>query len=486
MQDQFRERRRQPKGLVAKLKRYWWLLALATVTAAALAFVSVRYEVGSPRTYTSSVDVRILPSRAELIFARETLGGTSTSQTTALMRTFIEVIRSDKVVEAAALRMSPTDRAAVEEARPGCSTSETINRLCDRLSVLRGAENGGEAVGASSATGVNLGRYRDAISVSNIEGSFIMRISVSLPSPQAAAELANALVDAYNARVEEADRRALGQIQSDLEARLADLQAALSELRDEEIALRESIGALSLEAEFGRLESALQEQHATLTADRLRAHSLASAIDALAVLESSPAGGPAQGVPAQPPAGEPQSSDVPLATPSVQTTRLQELRAELASLEVQVAERSRIIEQLENEIAEAARKQIALRSVMSRQTELQNTAPNILDALYSVETSYRESGAPAVTLRGATTPLVADGPTALTSALLFGAVSFVLMASLLAIPSALAFASELGRREDDEDEDPRVPAEATPEASPVVQSSFQARSRSPGYPTRRS
>ncbi|MEL6168258.1 MAG: hypothetical protein AAFR35_06180 [Pseudomonadota bacterium] len=392
-----------------------WLLVTALVLGALAGFVAVRSEVGSPATYSSSTDFRILPARAELIFARDTLGGSTAEQNRALVRTVKEQFRSDAVLTAAAetlLEASP-DALTV---RSGCSTMALINTICGTLGV------GGDPTEASGS--VPLSVLRNAISLDQIDGSFIMRLTVALPDPVSASVFANALIDAYNAQTLATDVAASERIDLVYRARIDELQAAYNDLLDQEIALREELDAVTLESDLLRFQEAAEAQSAGLLADQLELVALQKRLAALN------AAGAAGSGPEAPVAESPLfRAPVTLGSPRL-PTQPEVLAADIEALEAQIDQRRGILDGLRSEISDAARKEIRLRPVQSAQASILDNIDDLNTSLLGLST-YNPTGASrAQVLRAGGVPTASDPPTALQGAVI-GAAALTLLVGFL-------------------------------------------------------
>ncbi len=422
-----------PTRIIEKLSAYRWLTIVVALLGGIAGYTAVKYEVGARPTFTSSTDIRILPSRAELVFARESLGGNSTAQTTALVRTFKELIRSDNVIRSALDELPGAPINLHHNTRTGCSTSDLINGICAAIGQTTTAD-------LSVAPTDSLGFYRDAIAIDDIEGSFIMRLTVSLPDSQTSAEFANALIEAYNREVVAFDDTASARIGDAYHERLTELEADYAALLDKEIAFRESIGALSLEGDIARLQNTLQTQTAALNADQIDLVALERRLEGLKVARAkqqvaeAPSAGPsAPGTAAS--LAQPIAPVVaPLTLGSVRLPTQPELiQADIDALDVQIAERQRIIETLRGEIEEATRKQIMLRPIVTEQATILNSIGSIKATLFAPSTTNVASAATAVVLREAGAPDAADPPSAIQAGLVGGAGGLILMSLILAL-----------------------------------------------------
>ncbi len=429
----------EPTKIIAKLKSYRWAIFSVAILGAVAGFGAVKFQVGWSPTYTSSTDIRILPSRAELIFARESLGGSSTAQTTALIRTFKGVIRSDEVMRSALANMPNAPLTYHADGGAGCSGIGGV--ICTIL----GTGANANALAAENS----LDFYREAIAINDVEGSFIMRLSVTLPDRQASADFANGLIKAYNASVLESDDSVSAMIGNDFVTRLSELESQYEGLLKEEISLRETIGALSLEADVTRLQNLLQTQSAALNQDEIELVALERRLSALKVArapqqvaEASPAAESAIGGAPSGLAAPVRPTPSPLSLGAIRLPTQPELiQVDIDALEVQIETRQRIIMDLRSEIEGATRKQITLRPVVTEQAAVLDSISDIKSRLYAPSTTNVSNAATAAVLRSAGAPLSADPPSAIQAGLVGGVGSMILASLLLALGTLLSGSS---------------------------------------------
>lgn len=256
----------EPRDIVPRLKRWrWWIAVLACSAAVAVFVVAKIGGLPSP-SYTSSTEIKIIPTGAELSYARSALGGSRDSQSTALVRTFIETMKSDAVVNSAIAQL-PTgddDGSSVGQPNPyGQKLKSLINSTKQAIEYL----NYGDVIEETpDPTKV----YRDAITIQSITGSFVIRLNVTLDDPETSVALAVSLVSALQTVVAEKNARAKEQIRDNYTQRIESLEDDLNVLIAEELHIREEIGALDLEARLQLLTDTLTEQTSKLVTLRFQ------------------------------------------------------------------------------------------------------------------------------------------------------------------------------------------------------------------------
>jgi uncharacterized protein involved in exopolysaccharide biosynthesis len=340
--------------------RVRWLVVLAALAGAALGYYAVRMELGTQTTYSSSVDLQLFPTAVELQFARDTLGGTPTAQARSFVRTSIEVLTSDAVISTAVSNVSGS---------PGVKLS-----------------------GVTVADDI-----RDAISVDQIDGSFILRVTVSMRDAALAAELAEALVVAYDLERSLLENRAAERLDLAYAQKIMDITEAYSNLVERELDTRRDIGALTLDAEIAQRESDLEVQSSGLFEDQI----------SLAVIKRS-------------------GNAAPSAT-STQT-----------SLEARIEERELIIDMLRKDLAEAARKQATLQPLIAEQELVLETIAELTSARLGISTRQIAGPSETIILRNRGVATMSDPPTPVQAAFFGGVAGFMLASTLTLLFAVMA------------------------------------------------
>lgn len=249
-----------PRDIGARLKRWRWRIVVLACAAAVAVFVAARFGGFPSQTYTSSAEIKIIPTGAELSYARSALGGSRDSQSIALVRTFIETMKSDAVVNRAISQL-PNDEGGGSSAGQPNPYVQKLKSLIKRTKQAIEYLNYGDIVeGAPDPTTV----YRDAITIQSITGSFVIRLNVTLDNPETSVALANSLVNALQDVLIEQNATAKDQIRDRYAQRIQSLELDLEALINQELHIREEIGALDLDAQLELLTETLTEQTSML------------------------------------------------------------------------------------------------------------------------------------------------------------------------------------------------------------------------------
>lgn len=245
------------------------IILLTTSVMAVTSFVQLKQ---SPE-YTAAASVMMLPSEAELQFSRS--GTTRATADRSLTETYIEYVKSRPVVETAIERV----KAAAEE----LEVEEPLAPATDGLAGLIAKAKGVAGSVKRFIVEIDRGAYvpipehekeiseiQDAITVSNIVDSQILRIQVTLPSPDAAALMANTLAEAYVERISDQINADANELEKYLQDEVSKKESQIQKLRDQQARIIERFGAVdqgrgSLVADQMRvIETQLAELHSRL------------------------------------------------------------------------------------------------------------------------------------------------------------------------------------------------------------------------------
>lgn len=202
-----------------------FILTLCAVVGVAV-FITSRQEVIFSHSFTSTTDIQILPGELQLDFARRALGGAREAQVTAVSRTVSEALRSDEVLSRAV-------RATSEFAPAGSEVTSAVGRSGIFGRLLAWINYGGMPAGPAS----ELERYREAIEVDVIDGTFVLRVSVTTPDPQYSAELANMIVSVSASNEREQFERLKADVRENYERSLIETEATLRDLASRQVEL---------------------------------------------------------------------------------------------------------------------------------------------------------------------------------------------------------------------------------------------------------
>ena len=227
--------------------RKW--IGLFVLIATGAAFLAGVARLGAAPKYTAAASIAVLPTTAEFEFGREA-GAGPRSASLGLTATFMEYLKSRPVVEAALDRIAAGRKPAREPA-PGFLASLARSLLGSAGRLYRWLDSGGYVEKSEKDKSVE--RLSEAIRLETVPSSFILRLSVSLGDPTAAAAAANALAEAYVQRVSEQFARSAGQIGGFLQHQIELRESELKALNAREEQLRKGLGTASLETERVRL-----------------------------------------------------------------------------------------------------------------------------------------------------------------------------------------------------------------------------------------
>ena len=239
-------------------------IVLACILIGGSVFLDARQEIQESPEFTAAVDIQILPGDLQLDFARKTLGGTREAQIASIVRSFSEELLSDKVLSRSLDRIFGDISKAPQADAAGDIKSE--------ISAFLHWLNYGTR---SNELSDPLEFYRKAIRISSVDGSFVMRVSVTLSDPERAADLANAIVAAYAEIEQEKVDDTRTALMSTYSVKIAEAEAELRMLIDHEVRLndqlntdpsiRRLVGESSLDAS-AQLRANLQRQEAIVRA----------------------------------------------------------------------------------------------------------------------------------------------------------------------------------------------------------------------------
>lgn len=261
------------------LRHYQDVILKGSLVAGGLALVLSLLLLRAMPVYEASVTLNMQPSVEELQFNRGFLGVSQFNPATIIAQSHIETLMSRPVAERAIDKLIAQNDGQLPVEPPS-----SFDRFRTAFfATIRYLNSGYFTPLSERETYIN--DLIGATSVEIVEGSYILRVSISYTDPIIAASAANALAEAYveQSQIEfagDADRidETLKQVRQESEARLASLIAAR---RD--IALDVGIANIAAERTF-RLESRstalteLQEAEVDLLQDNTRIAELREAV----------------------------------------------------------------------------------------------------------------------------------------------------------------------------------------------------------------
>lgn len=196
--------------------------------------------------YTATATVSLLPTQAELTFSQAFVRSTSFNPANLLTQTHIENLISREISKETIDKLIGKAGSAPpgDEDSPGTTGNEWIDRFSQGFQSFRRefrriymTLNSGKFVPADPYTDLVNG-LQEAISIDMLEGTYILRISVSWDDPEFAAAAANMLSETYLERARAQARQAALAAEEALrkemakgEGNVADLQRQINALR---------------------------------------------------------------------------------------------------------------------------------------------------------------------------------------------------------------------------------------------------------------
>jgi len=161
-------------------------IILCTLAVGVGVFFFSRSEIQSAPDFTSATEIELLPGEMQLSFTRNALGGSRDAQIASVVRSISEELTSDDVLARAVTNVFGGIPATASE-QTQTNSAGAGRRFLNWLNY-----------GGTPPEGQDpLAHYREAIDIASIDGSFVLRISATLPDPQHAAQLANAIFVSY-------------------------------------------------------------------------------------------------------------------------------------------------------------------------------------------------------------------------------------------------------------------------------------------------
>ncbi len=161
-------------------------IILCTLAVGVGVFFFSRSEIQRAPDFTSATEIELLPGEMQLSFTRNALGGSRDAQIASVVRSISEELTSDDVLARAVTN--------VFGSIPATSSEQTQSNSAGAVKEFLNWLN----YGGTPPEGQDpLAHFREAIDIASIDGSFVLRISATLPDPQHAAQLANAIFVSY-------------------------------------------------------------------------------------------------------------------------------------------------------------------------------------------------------------------------------------------------------------------------------------------------
>lgn len=162
-------------------------IILCTLAVGVGVFFFSRSEIQRAPDFTSATEIELLPGEMQLSFTRNALGGSRDAQIASVVRSISEELTSDDVLARAVTNVFGSIPATTASEQTQTKPASAVKEFLNWLNYGRTPPEGQDP----------LAHFREAIDIASIDGSFVLRISATLPDPQHAAQLANAIFVSY-------------------------------------------------------------------------------------------------------------------------------------------------------------------------------------------------------------------------------------------------------------------------------------------------
>lgn len=280
-------RNRQQKRTVLIIQHYLQLLVhyrrlvtkiILWVTLGALA-LSLLLLFLAPK-YTGTASVVMLPTDPELAFTKGWTGSSQYNPTAFMAQTQVEYLLSRPVAERTLQKLA---REMSEQPKPTglqAVMADAANALKYVYYWTYNMLNYGKYI-PLTAYETNLNKLRRGLDIEVVEGSFVMQISVSLPSAKLAARAANAIARSYQEEIAKHFSMAGSELEKFLNEEIARREAVVDSLVNEEIELGKKLGILSIEEQKAFLQTSLDAEQAALSAAQVQLAQLETRVQSL-------------------------------------------------------------------------------------------------------------------------------------------------------------------------------------------------------------
>lgn len=388
--------------LFASLKENWWRILVVSLLISATVFVLLTMITPRYRAET-----RVLIESRESVFTRPQ--GATQNDSAVLdaqgVTSQVQVITSAEILTRVAREFDLASRPEFGGSQPS---------LLDRLLIGLGLTSGPSGLAPDARV---LTAFREKLEVYQVQNSRVIVIQFSSVDPQLAAEVPNAIADAYVASLRETEKQSNATATEWLEPEITDLRQQVREAEARVAAFRTQSDLLIGQnntvlatQQLAELSSELSRVRANRAATEANAESIRAAIDRGAEIDSLPdvlSSGLIQNLRERQVDLETQIAD--LSTTLLDNhPRIRAQRSQLADLSAQIrAEARRVLEGLEIELDSARRRENELTAGLNRlkaesaradeeQVELralEREATAQRELLESYLTRYREAAA---------------------------------------------------------------------------------------------
>lgn len=244
-----------------------WKLVVSLVVGCTLAALALSVFVLAQRpTFDSAARLNIVPTSEELGYASRFVRGSTFDGGSVLLQTYAEFAHTRPIVAPI------VDRYIAEQARAvGQPVDEWIaeNSVPSPFSPGRiiSLLNYGEAPPVPLRDDLIDNVTKNTL-IESVEGTYLVRITVSWDDPQSAAWFANALADAIVERAERTSRSSGAQIADALVLRLNEKRAQLANVLRQSRELKSRAGVVDIDRQKQSLLEAQVAEQSRLTSDR--------------------------------------------------------------------------------------------------------------------------------------------------------------------------------------------------------------------------
>lgn len=244
-----------------------WKLVLSLVFGCTLAALALSVFVLAQRpTFDSAARLNIVPTSEELGYASRFVRGSTFDGGSVLLQTYAEFAHTRPIVAPI------VDRYIAEQAR---AAGQPVDAWIAQNSVpspfspgrIISLLNYGEAPPLPLREDLIENVIKNTL-IESVEGTYLVRITVSWDDPQSAAWFANALADAIVKRAERMSRSSGTQISDALVQRLNEKRTQLADVLRQSRELKSRVGVVDIDRQKQSLLEAQVAEQSRLTSDR--------------------------------------------------------------------------------------------------------------------------------------------------------------------------------------------------------------------------
>lgn len=243
-----------------------WRLVLAMIALGLLGAIGVTAYMAMKPTFEASSRLNIVPTSEELGYASRFVRGTTFDGGSTLLGTYAEFAHTRPVVAPI------VDRWIAEQAKAaGQSVEQWTKANTPTPGFSPRALYSELNYGAAPVQPLRENLIDGVIkytTIETVEGTYLMKLTVTWDDPQAAAWFANALADAIIARAERMSTNSNTALADSLQTRLAEKQAELDATLRRSRDMKQSVGVVDVDQQKQALLAAQVAEQSQLTSDR--------------------------------------------------------------------------------------------------------------------------------------------------------------------------------------------------------------------------